>query len=78
VWVDVLGRVCQVTYRQLRSVSNKDELEEFTVHNTSASVIFTATLPFSWLLYDLVNNALAGARNAEGEKFRFLVYAVIC
>jgi hypothetical protein len=69
VWVDVLERVCQVTYHQLRSVSNKDELEEFTVHNTSASVHFTATLPFSWLLYNLVNNALAGARNAQGKRF---------
>lgn len=70
VWVDVLGQVCQMTYRQLRSVSDKEELEEFTVHHTGASGSppFTAQLPFSWLLHDLVTEAITGARNTQGKR----------
>ena len=68
LWLEVLQSVCQLNYRHLRSMSNKDELEEFTVHHTGASAVpFSAHLPFSWLLWDLVDNAISGAKKAEGR-----------
>ena len=49
-------------------MSDKDELDEFTVHHTGASALpFSACLPFSWLLWELVDSAISGAKNAEGR-----------
>ncbi|KAL8623379.1 hypothetical protein ACOMHN_065913 [Nucella lapillus] len=68
MWVVVLREACQVTYQQLCSMSKKEELEEFTVHHTGAGAapIF-ARLPFSWLLGELVDTAISGAKAIQGE-----------
>ena len=68
LWLAVLEGVCQLSYRNLRSMSNKEELDEFTVHHTGAgSHLFSARLPFSWLLYEVTETAITGAKNVNGE-----------
>lgn len=68
VWLEVLQSVCQLNYKHLRSVSDKDELDEFTVHHTGAGALpFSARLPFSWLLWELVDSAILGAKDTEGR-----------
>ena len=68
LWLAVLEGVCQLSYRNLRSMSDKEELDEFTVHHSGAgSHLFSARLPFSWLLYEVVETAISGAKNVNGE-----------
>ena len=68
MWLEVLQSVCQLNYRHLRSMSNKDELEEFTVHHTGAGAVpFSACLPFSWLLWDQVDSTISGAKDVKGR-----------
>ena len=68
VWLEVLQSVCQLNYKHLRSMSDKDELDEFTVHHTGAGALpFSACLPFSWLLWELVDSAISGAKNVKGR-----------
>ncbi|KAK7107714.1 hypothetical protein V1264_015588 [Littorina saxatilis] len=68
LWLGVLQGVCQLNYKQLLSVSGKDELDEFTVRHTGAAALpFSACLPFSWLLWDLVDSAICGAKNVQGD-----------
>ncbi|XP_070190023.1 E3 ubiquitin-protein ligase rnf213-alpha-like [Littorina saxatilis] len=68
LWLGVLQGVCQLNYKQLLSVSGKDELDEFTVRHTGAAALpFSACLPFSWLLWDLVVSTICEAKNMQGE-----------
>ncbi|KAK7494871.1 hypothetical protein BaRGS_00013998, partial [Batillaria attramentaria] len=68
LWLGVLQNVCQLTYRNMRSVSDKEELDEFSVHNTGAGAVpFTCRLPFSWLVYEHVDSAITGARTTQGD-----------
>ena len=68
LWLEVLQSVCQLNYRHLCSMSNKDELEEFTVHHTGAGAVpFSACLPFSWLLWDQVDSTISGAKDVKGR-----------
>ncbi|XP_070188878.1 E3 ubiquitin-protein ligase rnf213-alpha-like [Littorina saxatilis] len=68
LWLGVLQGVCQLNYKQLMSLSEKDELDEFTVRHTgAASLPFSACLPFSWLLWELVDSAICEAKKIQGD-----------
>ncbi|XP_076466869.1 E3 ubiquitin-protein ligase rnf213-alpha-like [Babylonia areolata] len=68
LWVAVLQEVCELQYQRLRSTSDKEELDEFTVHHTgAASLPVSARLPFSWLLWEFVDRAITGAKSVEGD-----------
>jgi hypothetical protein len=68
LWLSVLDCMSHVTYGTLRSASGKEELEEFTVHHTGAGAFtFTAALPFSWLLYDLLHDTIAQSRSDHSK-----------
>ncbi|KAL8581506.1 hypothetical protein ACOMHN_042899 [Nucella lapillus] len=68
LWLSVLREMCEIRYQDLRSLSDKDELSEFTVRHVRASSLpFSASLPFSWLLWEFVEKAIAGARSVGGD-----------
>lgn len=57
-----------LNYRHLQYMYRKQELQEFAVHcECAGAALFSARLPFSWILIQLVENTLSGASESEGE-----------
>ncbi|PVD28712.1 hypothetical protein C0Q70_11306 [Pomacea canaliculata] len=57
-----------LNYRHLQYMYRKQELQEFAVHcECAGAALFSAILPFSWILIQLVENALSGASESEGN-----------
>ncbi|XP_041354620.1 E3 ubiquitin-protein ligase rnf213-alpha-like [Gigantopelta aegis] len=64
LWLRILHSpsVCQLHYKDLLSPETHQELGEIIPYNTGVhGMPFTAELPFSWLLQQLIENALANA-----------------
>lgn len=70
LWLDIVQHpdIFRLTYAHLLSMSGREELDEFTVQRTSAGDSpFSARLPFSWLVYELVEGATSELRGNEGK-----------
>ncbi|XP_041354588.1 E3 ubiquitin-protein ligase RNF213-like [Gigantopelta aegis] len=68
LWLRILHSppACQLHYKDLLSPETRQELGEIIPYNTGVHGIpFTAELPFSWLLQQLIESALTNAENSR-------------
>lgn len=56
-----------LNYKRMQSMNGKEELEEFVVHyECPCAALFSAKLPFSWILLQFVENALTEVSESLG------------